>query len=118
MHDVAENSLTGTDLQLLQGHFLFTIVLSDEETVWLYTRSIVLHVQCDGSPGLGTSTNMVELEPHESLDQSCSMIHYHDNNLQLWKQLYNKAHKQIEEHANDATSTNLTCHQSGVQQQG
>ena len=63
-------------LQLLQGHLLLADVLEHEVAGGLDAARVVLHVQGDGTPGLGASSNVVELEAHEGLHQSCMPASY------------------------------------------
>ena len=58
-------------LEFLEGDLLLAVVLGDEETIGLYTGTVVLHVQRDGAPRLGTPSHVVELESHQSLHQCC-----------------------------------------------
>lgn len=60
-------------LQLLERHLLVLTVVIDEEAVWYLARRVVLHVQTDWAPGLGTSPDVIELEAHESLHKRCRL---------------------------------------------
>jgi hypothetical protein len=50
------------DLQLLQGDLLLSCILCHEEAAGLHSVLVVFHVQRDGPAGLGSATDMVELE--------------------------------------------------------
>jgi len=61
-------------LELLQRHILLSNLLRDEVAVRLDASRVVFHVQCDRAPGLGATSNVIELKSHQSLDQSCKTI--------------------------------------------
>ena len=58
------------DLQLFQGHLLLAYILQHKVAGGLDAAGVVLHVKGDGPARLGASTNVVELEAHESLHKS------------------------------------------------
>jgi hypothetical protein len=60
-------------LQLLQCHVLLPELFSHEIAPRLHALGVVFHVECDGPPGLGAATDVVELEPHQRLNESCTV---------------------------------------------
>ena len=58
-------------LQFFERNLLLGVVLGDEVAVGLHARTVVLHVQRDGAPGLGAASHVIELEPHQRLHQGC-----------------------------------------------
>jgi len=59
-------------LELFEGHLLLSDLLGDQVAVGLHARGVVLHVQGDGTPGLGAAAHMVELEAHQCLHKGCT----------------------------------------------
>mmetsp|Transcript_10581 Transcript_10581/g.29129 ORF Transcript_10581/g.29129 Transcript_10581/m.29129 type:complete len:579 (+) Transcript_10581:741-2477(+) len=56
-------------LELLERHVLLAKLLGEQVALRLDAARVVLHVQCDGAPGLGAPAHVVELEAHQGLDQ-------------------------------------------------
>lgn len=64
------------DLNFLEGLLVSDngVGVGDETAQWGLAVGVILHVECNGSAGLGATTDMVELEAHEGFDQSALAV--------------------------------------------
>lgn len=68
-------------LQLLQAQLLPLFVVIQERTLWFVAVSVISHLQPDRPPRFGASTNVVELEAHQTLYQGCTTRQHLSNSL-------------------------------------
>lgn len=76
--------------QLLKAHLNFTHILIDKAHMWLHTGCVVLHMQGDGPPSFGATSNMVELEANQSLHKrrlSISLLPHNENSCMCTQRL-------------------------------